>query len=594
MESFSRYLAYYEKSGQLTGMKISRSAPKIKHLLFADDCLLFCKANERQVQKLLQVIEQFSSFSGQLINFNKSAVYFSFNLEPEVFQSISGSLKVRYINISEEEYLGLPFFVGRRKRIPFSILCDKMDHKFSNWSGSNMSEAARSLMIKNVSNAIPIHRMTSFKLPDVTIKRMSSKQQQFWRNKKSCRGNYIITWRRTQKPKEEGGLGFRDMHIFNKALLAKSGWKLSSITDSMMVQSLQAKYFQDGNLFNLKKNYNTTWSWRSMSSELKFVQDNSSCKISTDEICKRSITVWCLWKDRCDKVFQNISPNTERTILKCHSFINDHSAQVRITHSSTIRVCRQNVHWSPPPMNFVCINVDGSYLNNVGGVGLIIRNFAGLEKVHFHLDALRVVEAVNNNASIDWQLLNMIKDIQIPFRSFSSWKCSYVPKEGNKVADILSRLARENALTDSWSDSSPVEIRGQLCEDQTHILIFIILNPVGSIQWATVLSFADAAATFELVTWRPEYMSNIFWYSRTDPKMRIGPKENGFCWSDRVTILYWSSKSSQSFKTAMMSASVRIECLIVPRNCMTSALFQGASVGPLIIVFVNNFGYLLI
>ncbi|XP_026420486.1 uncharacterized protein LOC113316539 [Papaver somniferum] len=92
IESFSRYLAYCEKSGQLTGMKISRSAPKINHLLFADDCLLFCKANERQVQKLLQVIEQFSSFSGQLINFNKSAVYFSSNLEPEVCQSISGSL----------------------------------------------------------------------------------------------------------------------------------------------------------------------------------------------------------------------------------------------------------------------------------------------------------------------------------------------------------------------------------------------------------------------------------------------------------------------------------------------------------------------
>ncbi|KAI3903374.1 hypothetical protein MKW98_032028 [Papaver atlanticum] len=28
-------------------------------------------------------------------------------------------------------------------------------------------------------------------------------------------------------------------------------------------------------------------------------------------------------------------------------------------------------------------------------------------------------------------------------------------------------------------------------------------------------------------------------------KMRFGPKPNGFCWSDRVTILPWSSKSSQ-------------------------------------------------
>ncbi|XP_026377915.1 uncharacterized protein LOC113272265 [Papaver somniferum] len=150
-----------------------------------------------------------------------------------------------------------------------------MDNRFANWNGSNMSEAARSVMIRNVSNAILIHHMTSFRLPDVTIKKMSSSQQKFWRNKKTCKGNHIITWRRVQKPKEEGGLGFRDMHTFNRALLAKSYWRLSSDTESMMAKSLQEKYFQDGDLFNLKNKTNTTWSWRSLSSELYFVQANS-------------------------------------------------------------------------------------------------------------------------------------------------------------------------------------------------------------------------------------------------------------------------------------------------------------------------------
>ncbi|XP_026419847.1 uncharacterized protein LOC113315813 [Papaver somniferum] len=184
MESFSRFLPHCEATGKLTGMKISRSAPKTNHLLFADDCILFCKANDAQVQKLLSVIHQFSICLGQLINFNKSTVFFSSNLSPKACQNISGDLQVRSLNISDEKYLGIPFFVGRRKRIPFSILCDKMDHRFANWNGSNMSEEARSVMIKNVSNAIPMHHMTSFKLPDVTIKKMSSKQRQFWRNKK--------------------------------------------------------------------------------------------------------------------------------------------------------------------------------------------------------------------------------------------------------------------------------------------------------------------------------------------------------------------------------------------------------------------------
>ncbi|XP_026459528.1 uncharacterized protein LOC113360209 [Papaver somniferum] len=180
-------------------------------------------------------------------------------------------------------------------------------------------------------------------------------------------------------------------------------------------------------------------------------------KISTDENCKRTIIAWCLWKDRCDKVFHNVNRNPERTILKYHIFINDYLVQRRMTHNTATGVCRRNVHWSPPPMDVVSINVDGSFLNsnNTGGIGLIIRNFAGaqqaarciflmgirnaeqaectglweavnwaknlkLERVHFELDAKIVVEAVNNNASIDWQLLNMIKDIQVLFCSFNS------------------------------------------------------------------------------------------------------------------------------------------------------------------------------
>ncbi|XP_026379643.1 uncharacterized protein LOC113274480 [Papaver somniferum] len=48
-----------------------------------------------------------------------------------------------------------------------------------------MSEAARTVMIRNVSNVIPIYHMQSFKLPDVTIKKLNYAQQAFWRNKKT-------------------------------------------------------------------------------------------------------------------------------------------------------------------------------------------------------------------------------------------------------------------------------------------------------------------------------------------------------------------------------------------------------------------------
>ncbi|XP_026378777.1 uncharacterized protein LOC113273242 [Papaver somniferum] len=275
MESFSRYLAHGERTGLLTGIKISRSAPKINHLLFADDCLLFCKANETQVHKLLDAITQFSQCSGQLINFSKSAVYFSSNTIPDDCQVISGTLQVRSLNISDEKYLGLPFFIGRNKRIPFSTLCDKMGYRFSKWSGKNISEAGRLVMVRNVSSAIPIHHMTSFKLPDTTINKMEGAQQKYWRQKDSCKGNHVISWKRTQKPKEEGGLEFCDLKVFNRDLLAKTAWKLCSDSVSMMTKYLKAKYYPDDDLFNLKKKSSTIWSWRSISLELNFVLKHS-------------------------------------------------------------------------------------------------------------------------------------------------------------------------------------------------------------------------------------------------------------------------------------------------------------------------------
>lgn len=69
MKALSRQLAYYEEKKEISGIKIARAAPRINHLLFADDFLLFCKANIDQTRKLLQVIDEFISCSGQVINF---------------------------------------------------------------------------------------------------------------------------------------------------------------------------------------------------------------------------------------------------------------------------------------------------------------------------------------------------------------------------------------------------------------------------------------------------------------------------------------------------------------------------------------------
>jgi hypothetical protein len=50
-------------------------------------------------------------------------------------------------------------------------------------------------------------------------------------------------WWKMCFPKKEGGMGFRDLHSFNLAMLAKKVWRLIDAPDSLCARVLKAKYY---------------------------------------------------------------------------------------------------------------------------------------------------------------------------------------------------------------------------------------------------------------------------------------------------------------------------------------------------------------
>ncbi|KAK2370479.1 hypothetical protein QL285_083528 [Trifolium repens] len=61
-------------SGDIHGVKICRGAPVVSHLLFADDCFLFCRSNISETTKLMEILKTYELASGQEINLSKSEV----------------------------------------------------------------------------------------------------------------------------------------------------------------------------------------------------------------------------------------------------------------------------------------------------------------------------------------------------------------------------------------------------------------------------------------------------------------------------------------------------------------------------------------
>src|SRR4051812_43757307 len=58
-------------SKELHGVKVARKAPIISHLFFADDSLIFARANEHETALILKILEKYQRASGQVVNYDK-------------------------------------------------------------------------------------------------------------------------------------------------------------------------------------------------------------------------------------------------------------------------------------------------------------------------------------------------------------------------------------------------------------------------------------------------------------------------------------------------------------------------------------------
>ena len=163
-EGLNAILNQASESGDIHGFSICRNGPKLTYLFFADDCLLFCQSTLEECVKIQQILAYYEEASGQVINWDKTTLFFSKNTSEQSQEVIKNSLNVPAIQ-HYEKYLGLPSFIGRSKKASFTQIKERIWSRMQGWKEKLLSQAGKEIMIKEVIQSIPTYSMSVFRLP---------------------------------------------------------------------------------------------------------------------------------------------------------------------------------------------------------------------------------------------------------------------------------------------------------------------------------------------------------------------------------------------------------------------------------------------
>ena len=176
-------MSQVEHDGSIRGVPSLKKGPRVNHPFFADNSLLFCRANLRQWNQMVGILQLYEAASGQKLNSNKTAIFFSRNTPVQEKEAI---LRLAAITESQryDSYLGLLAVVGKSWTKEFKNIIAQVEKRLQDWKLKFLSQVEKEILLKVVVQAIPTYSMSVFMLPKVLCGNINSLMQKFWWGRK--------------------------------------------------------------------------------------------------------------------------------------------------------------------------------------------------------------------------------------------------------------------------------------------------------------------------------------------------------------------------------------------------------------------------
>lgn len=236
---------------------------QLTHLSFADDMMLVSRADLSSTKLLKDNFDEFSGSSGLQINLQNSEIFFV-GTEHEVRGGIMEQLGFKEGHLPVR-YLGVPLIASKLSKNDCQPILDKFMKKINNWSAKCLSYAGRVQLAKSVLLQLQVFWCNIFILPKAVIHELEKLASRYiWNGSTDHKPLALVSWKSVTLPKNEGGLGIRQLDAWNKAAVGKMLWKVINRQDCLWTKWVNSAYLKGRNIWQIAISPDYPWSWRKL------------------------------------------------------------------------------------------------------------------------------------------------------------------------------------------------------------------------------------------------------------------------------------------------------------------------------------------